>query len=132
MASKTSQRPGGGGRPVVLVVEDEFLVALDLKGMLEGNGYSVLGPTGNIDTALRLLAHEQPDMAVLDVNLNGHPVAPVAKRLRSLGVPFVLASAYSRFDFDGSEVLAEVENVGKPIAERELLAALGRLATPSD
>lgn len=127
MASKTSDLSEGGDPSVVLVVEDEFLVALDLKGMLEGNGYRVLGPARNVDAALRLLAHEQPDLAVLDVNLNGHPVVPVAKRLRSLGVPLVLASAYSRFDFDESEILGGAENVGKPIAERDLLAALGRL-----
>ena len=126
MASKTPDIVGGSRRRVVLVVEDEFLIALDLQTILERNGYSVLGPAGNVGAALRLLAHEQPDLAVLDVNLNGHPVVPVAKRLRSLQIPFVLASAYSRFDFDDSEVLAEVENIGKPFTERQLLAALGR------
>lgn len=75
---------------------------------------------------MRLLAHHQPDLAVLDVNLNGHPVVPVAKRLRSLQIPFVLASAYDRFDFEDSEVLEEVENIGKPFTDRQLLAALER------
>ena len=125
MSDKTSQN--GGNPPAVLVVEDEFMVALDIQAMLKGNGYRVLGPAGSVDAALRLLAHQQPDLAVLDVNLNGHPVVPVAKRLRGLQIPFVLVSAYDSFDFEDSEVLAEVENVGKPFTERQLLAALGRL-----
>jgi two-component SAPR family response regulator len=125
MPNKTPQNVGN--RPGVLVVEDEFMVALDIQAMLKSNGYRVLGPAGTVDAALRLLAHEQPDLAVLDVNLNGHPVVPVARRLRSLEIPFVLVSAYVSFDFDDSEVLAEVENVGKPFTERQLLAALGRL-----
>lgn len=48
----------------------------------------------------------------------------VAKRLRSLQSPFILASAYERFDFKDSEVLAEAENVGKPFTPRQVLAAL--------
>jgi two-component SAPR family response regulator len=125
MSDKTLQ--SGGNHPRVLVVEDEFMVALDIQAMLKSNGYRVLGPVGTVDAALRLLAHQQPDLAVLDVNLNGHPVVPVAKRLRSLEIPFVLVSAYASFDFDDSEVLAEVKNVGKPFTESQLLAALGRL-----
>jgi two-component SAPR family response regulator len=126
MSEKTPQNVGHC--PAVLIVEDEFLIALNIQAMLKRNGYKVLGPAGTIDAALRLLAHEQPDLAVLDVNLNGHAVVPVARRLRSLQVPFVLASAHSSFDFDDSEVLAEAENVGKPFTEHQLLAALERLA----
>jgi two-component SAPR family response regulator len=122
-----SDKNSGDGRPMVLVVEDEFLVALNLRTMLERSDYGVLGPVGTVDEALRLLADNEPDLAVLDVSLHGHPVVPVAKRLRSLGIPFVLASAYGRFEFEDSEVLAEVENVRKPFTERQLLAAVGRL-----
>jgi two-component SAPR family response regulator len=127
MTSKASESSGGGSRPRVLVVEDEFMVALEIQAMLERNGYSVLGPASTVDVALRLLAQEQPDLAVLDVNLHGHPVVPVARRLRNLQIPFVLASAYDRFDFEDSEVLEEVENVHKPFTERQLIAAVGRL-----
>ncbi|MCZ0964363.1 response regulator [Paracoccus benzoatiresistens] len=127
MTGKTSESSDGDSRPVVLVVEDEFMVALDIQAMLKGNGYRALGPASSVDAALRLLAHEQPDLAVLDVNLHGQPVVPVAKRLRSLQIPFVIASAYGSFDFEDSEVLAEVENVEKPFTERQLLAAMRRL-----
>ena len=73
------------------------------------------------------LAREQPDLAVLDVNLHGHPVVAVAKRLRSLQIPLILALAYERFDFDDSEVLATAENVGKSFTPPQVLAASGRL-----
>ena len=65
MASKTPESSGGVSRLRTLVVEDEFPVDLDLPAVLEGNGYSLLGPTGTVDAALYLLAHEQPDLAVL-------------------------------------------------------------------
>ncbi|MCE6967381.1 response regulator [Cereibacter sphaeroides] len=110
----------------VLVVEDEFLIALDLQMMLEDAGHSVVGPAGTVEAALQLLEGIPPDVAALDLNLHGQLVVPVAVRLRGLQIPFVLASAYASSGFDGSEVLAGVENVGKPIHPRRLLDALGR------
>jgi DNA-binding response OmpR family regulator len=109
----------------VLVVEDELLVALDLKLLLERHGYRVLGPAATVAEALGLLAAKTPEAALLDVNLRGERVTPVAEALRGSGVPFLLASAY-----DGPELvaagLAEAPNVGKPTSERRLLAALAQ------
>lgn len=127
MARKISESSADGDHRVVLVVEDEPLLTLHLQSILEDNAYNVLGPVGTVDEALRLLARELPDLAVLDANLHGHPVVPVAKHLRSLQIPFILASANKRFDFEDSEVLAEAENVGKPFTPRQVLAALERL-----
>ena len=110
----------------VLVVEDEIMIALDVQMMLEDNGYRVLGPAGSVERALRLLDDLRPDVAVLDGNLRGRPIIPVARRLRSLEIPFVLSSAYDIFTFEGSEVLAGAENVQKPISENRLIAALQR------
>ena len=118
-----------GGLPhglVVLVVEDEFLIAMDLEVMLKDHGWHVLGPAATVVEALSLLKDgETPDVALLDVNLKGETVVPVAEVLRERDVPIVLASAY---DQAGSiaDVLAEVPNVGKPTQERQLLAALKR------
>ena len=53
----------------VLIVEDEFLIALDLTLLLEGRGWSVLGPVASVEAALRLLNKETPAVALLDVNL---------------------------------------------------------------
>jgi DNA-binding response OmpR family regulator len=108
-----------------LVVEDEFLLALDLKLVLGQHGWRVLGPATTVAEALRLLAGETPDVALLDVNLRGEMVTPVAKALRALSVPFVLASAYDSVRLP-AEVLATALNVGKPTSERRLLAALAQ------
>jgi CheY-like chemotaxis protein len=110
---------------LVLVVEDEVLLALDHKLLLEQHGWRVLGPVATVIEALRLLESERPDVALLDVNVNGEMVTPVAEVLRSLNLPFVLASAYDGPDL-GALGLAGAPNVGKPTSERRLLAALAR------
>jgi two-component system, response regulator PdtaR len=111
---------------VVLVVEDEFLIAMDLEALLWDHGWRVLGPAATVAEALRLLEDgEMPDVALLDVNLRGETVVPVAEVLRERGVPIVLASAYDHTTAM-ADVLAEVTNVGKPAQERHLLAALKR------
>ena len=108
----------------MLVVEDEFLIAMDLEVLLERHGWRVLGPAASVAEALRLLDDgSAPDVALLDVNLRGELVAPVAEALGKRGVPFVLASAYDRLD-RMAEALAGAANVGKPIDEGRLLAAL--------
>ena len=65
-------------------------------------------------------------MALLDVNLRGELVTPVAEALRAQDVPFVLASAYDSRGLTAVAALAEVPNVGKPTDERRLLAALAQ------
>jgi DNA-binding response OmpR family regulator len=107
----------------VLVVEDEFLIAMDLEELLRRHGWRVLGPAATVDQALRLLRGGTPDVALLDINLRGEPVTPVAEELRARGVPFVLASAYDAHEL-GAVALAKAPSVGKPTDERRLLAAL--------
>jgi len=98
----------------VLIVEDEYLLALGLQIILEQDGWRVLGPAGSVGDALALLRQELPQIAVLDVNLGTEYVTPVAEFLKSRGVPFALATAYHRPEEYGGEVLAGVPNVGKP------------------
>ena len=120
--------PPPDGR-LVLVVEDEFLIAMDLERLLRRHGWRVLGPAATVDQALRLLRDgETPDVALLDVNLRGELVTPVAAELRARGVPFVLASAYDRLG--QAAALAGALNVGKPTDERRLLLALARAVAP--
>ena len=111
----------------VLVVEDEFLIAMDLQVLLERHGWRVIGPVATVQGALRLLEDELPSVALLDVNLGNQLVTPVAESLKARGVPFALASAYQRPEQFGGEVLAGAPNVGKPTGERRLLAALAQL-----
>jgi CheY-like chemotaxis protein len=125
--SGPTPEPASRGRgPLVLVVEDEFLLAMDLELLLEGHGFRVLGPAATVAEALRLLAAATPDAALLDVNLRGEPVTPVVAALRASGVPFVLASAYDRPELVAAD-LAGATNVGKPTSERRLLAALAQI-----
>lgn len=79
----------------ILVVEDEALVAMLLETMLEDMGFSPVGPVGDIDTALEVLADDPLlDGALLDVNVAGREVFPVAAALKARGVPFVFSTGY--------------------------------------
>ena len=79
----------------VLVVEDESLVAMLLETILEDMGCTPVGPAGTIEDGLALVADPAPlDAALLDVNVAGHQVFPVAEALRVGGVPFVFSTGY--------------------------------------
>ena len=79
---------------LVLVVEDQFAVALDLCEGLDREGASVVGPASSVEDALQMLeSSARPDVAVLDIQLRGGLVYPVADRLEELGVPYVFTSA---------------------------------------
>jgi two-component SAPR family response regulator len=78
----------------VLVVEDAFLIALDLSDYLESVGCHVIGPASTVRQALDEIANVSLDGAVLDVNLEGEQSFPVAEYLASLGVPFIFLTGY--------------------------------------
>ena len=79
----------------VLVVEDESLVAMLLETILEDMGCAVVGPESNIDDGLVAATTEGAlDAALLDVNVAGREVFPVAEALRARGVPFVFSTCY--------------------------------------
>ena len=110
--------------PRILVVEDEFLIAMELDITLTSAGYQVLGPASNVAAALSLLRAERPDAAVLDVNLAGEWVTPVAAVLRTMIVPFILTSAYGAADLNTEPVFRDAVNVGKPSRSELLLKEL--------
>ena len=85
----------------VLIVEDELIIAMELESLLRRLGYVVLEPAPTIQRALRAVTDQQPDVAVLDMNLQGERATPVAEALQEQGVPFVLVTGY------GSERLPE-------------------------
>lgn len=92
---------------LILVVEDEFLIAMELESTLESAGYQVLGPAPNVSAALAVLRTEKPDAAVLDVDLAGEWVTPVAEVLRAMSVPFILTSGYGAADLRAEPVLRD-------------------------
>lgn len=122
---RNSTPPASGFR--VLVVEDEFLIAMDLDGLLREAGFQVLGPDASVADALDRIAMDRPDAAVLDVSLRGERVTPVAEALRLLKVPFVLTSAYGADDLAGEPSLAMARNLGKPTSANDLVQALRQL-----
>jgi CheY-like chemotaxis protein len=78
----------------VLIVEDELLVALLIEDFLAELGCSTLGPCGSVAKAMDAARTEVFDLAVLDVNLAGEKVYPVAEVLAQRHIPFVFLSGY--------------------------------------
>jgi CheY-like chemotaxis protein len=78
----------------VLVVEDEYLVAMDMSAWLEAEGAHVVGPASNVHAALEVLERTELDGAILDVNLRGEMVYPIADALIARGIPFVFTTGY--------------------------------------
>jgi len=79
----------------VLVVEDESLVALDIENMLEEMGCKVVASVPRLVRALDLASRLDFDLAVLDINLAGEVVYPLAFRLAARKIPFVFSTGYS-------------------------------------
>lgn len=109
----------------ILVVEDEFMLADELQRELTRAGAVVLGPVPTVEMALGLLAREADlDGAVLDVNLGGELVYPVADALAGRKVPFVFVTGYD------AQVLppcfAHAPRCEKPVKISALRDALGR------
>lgn len=113
----TAALPLAGQR--VLVVEDEFFQAREVKAVLEEAGAEVLGPVGRIAEAEELLARECPDAAVIDINLGGRPDFSVAARLRDSGTPMVFLTGYDQHAIP--DELRSVPRLEKPASARHIV-----------
>jgi DNA-binding response OmpR family regulator len=103
----------------VLVVEDTLLAAEALCELLELNGCTSVGPAPRCSKALSLLQREEPDAALLDINLAGEYSFPVAEALQERGIPFAFLTGYT----DDAVVplrYRAVPKLGKPLDVREL------------
>lgn len=79
----------------LLVVEDEVLVAMQMAMLMENLGWSIVGPASSLKEADQLLADEEEiDFAILDVNLRGESVFPIAETLHQRGVPILFHTGY--------------------------------------
>jgi CheY-like chemotaxis protein len=88
-----ASRPVSLGKRV-LVVEDEVMIRMLLEDMLGELGYSIAAQASHLDEALEAATTTDFDIAILDVNLNGQPISPVADALAARGTPFVFATGY--------------------------------------
>lgn len=111
----------------ILVVEDEYLIAIEVKRWLQEAGADVLGPVPSVEQALDVIEDANAlDAAVLDFNLgDGETVYPVADRLAALDVPFLFATGDIRSRNDSDH--RDRPRLEKPIIAPELLRALGEL-----
>ena len=78
----------------ILVVEDEVLIALEIEERLQRLGCEIVGPVGRLERALELARSTALDGALLDVNVKGGLVYPVAEELLARKVPVVLSTGY--------------------------------------
>lgn len=79
----------------VLLVEDEFLIAIDAQEMLQEMGAASVDVAGTFEEAERLIGSKQFDLAVLDVNLNGRISFPLAEKLLAAGTTILFGTGYS-------------------------------------
>lgn len=115
-----------GKSKACLIVEDNFVVASELKRMLRRIGFEEVGAASSVRVALQSLAARPYAFCVLDVNLAGEMSEPVAAELRRLGTPFVFATGYGSA---GREITGSYNApvLTKPIMERDLLDAISTL-----
>jgi DNA-binding NarL/FixJ family response regulator len=109
----------------VLVVDDDSLLALDLEIFLQDQGCVVVGPAPTADAALALIAAELPDLAILDIDLNGDTSALIADALAVRGVDFLFISGHSRSMLPAAHSKRQL--LAKPWSEAGLRDALGKL-----
>jgi DNA-binding response OmpR family regulator len=108
-------------------VEDEALVARDIEQTLSAAGVRVLGPAASVHSALALIGAERPDAAILDLDLRGEGVTPVARRLKELKVPFILSTACDNLQRGKDDTFAGVPHLGKPMPPNRCVQMLGDL-----
>jgi ActR/RegA family two-component response regulator len=111
----------------LLIVEDDYLIAVDLSRSLESRGAEIVGPAGSVEGALRLIEAEgnRLDGAVLDINLRDERVYPVADALAARGVPFVFLTGYDARVIPDSH--AGVPRCEKPVNTAQLTRMLSKV-----
>lgn len=110
----------------ILIVEDELLLALDLQMIVEGLGATVVGPAASVEAALTLLRENAPHAALLDANLRGKRVTPVAEALKERGIPFAMVTGYGRLAL-ADAILEDAPRVRKPFNPHDIRQALSEL-----
>jgi len=104
----------------LLIVEDEYLIAIDLANWVQDLGIQVVGPVGSVREALEVIktAGSQIHGALLDVNVRGEPVYPVADALAAREVPFLFTTGYDALAIPSTYV--ETPRLQKPVDRARL------------
>jgi two-component sensor histidine kinase/FixJ family two-component response regulator len=120
-AARASQLPAGGQ---ILLVEDEAFVAMMMRDLIAEIGFHVVGPFGKIADAIENLDRHALVAAVLDVNLAGEKIYPLAEQLSGRGIPFVFVTGYAADAID--DRFAGVPVLQKPVDGAALRKALNQ------
>jgi len=126
---QASLRGQAGNQTRVLVVEDEALLAMELEEFLDRGGYAIVGPFSELGRAIEATHREAIDLALLDTNLNGEMVYPLADELRRRGIPFIFVTGYSALNLP--ERFRRAARVGKPIDPTVLARELQSISATS-
>jgi DNA-binding NtrC family response regulator len=108
-----------------LLIEDEALILLNVKSMLNEMGLEVAGTAAQIDAAIGLAQTGSFDAAIVDINLDGSMTYPVADILKERAIPFAFTTGYGRTAVDNA--YAEVPILHKPFSPDQLEALVTRL-----
>jgi DNA-binding NtrC family response regulator len=111
----------------ILVVEDEILIAMASADLLADSGCTVAGPVSSVKQGMRLIEQEAIDGAILDINLRGEMVFPLADALAERSIPFVYVTGYGK--------LLRACNHGRPVLQKpysnqQLLKIIGEWRPP--
>jgi ActR/RegA family two-component response regulator len=107
----------------ILIVEDEYIIALDIATEVAARGAVVIGPVGTVDAAVEAIKNTGVDSAILDLNLRGREAFPVADALADRHIPFVFATGYTIADALPARH-ANVRRLEKPTPPSDICCAL--------
>jgi DNA-binding response OmpR family regulator len=119
------------GKPLILILEDEALIALNLQDELQDAGYRIAGPFTTCAAALEWLQTATPDTAVLDAALKDGPCREIALELSRREVPFLIYSGHH----EDRQLLAEFDHltwIEKPVPPSVLVQACQQLLVGCD
>ncbi len=125
----TGDRSGTADRLKVLLIEDEVLVALVLEDTIEGLGHEIVATAGTVQHALDVVREKHLDLAILDVNVGGQQVFPVADLLSERGIPFCFVTGYGKRGL--KEPYQDCPVLMKPFTEGQLAEMISRIVAPA-
>lgn len=119
LVTSAADRAPSGGRPRVLIVEDDAIQAVALGLTFEDAGYEVVGPVNTVERALALIDERAPSLAALDIRLRDATTAPVAQAIRDRGGRIVFVTAHGDDGTAGADPVLR-----KPCDPQTLVEAL--------
>ena len=122
-----SPQPQPLERPKVLVVEDEFIIALDLSETVQDLGYELEGPYAGNEDAFEAIEDQMPDLAILDVFTADGEVYPLADRLAAAGVPIIFHSGHVQPE-EVKALYPDAQACAKPCPPDRIIGALQEAA----